>query len=252
MDGRTEKRCRTGALDRLALCLVLAALSLAAWPAAIPSAHASPAGATDAADRPPQAVAYARIAVVRVLTYYTGSGSDGVPVPVLNPCASDGVLVGTTGSGLNSYTYVLTPTAAVNPITPCQGVQAAFQQLNGRANSWSITRIQVLLNAAYTGTDDKQRGSISYTIDPALITTNGGPVGPRLLALPLSAGTPNHDLPLLAVPQASDAPPATDAGTVLDLVGHDGQLLNRRIPPRHQPPPAPRRPPVRVSASARR
>jgi serine/threonine protein phosphatase PrpC len=225
MNVRTGKRRRVEALERIALGLVLGLIALVAWPAAIPAAQAAPALAT-ASDRPPQAVSYARIAVVRVLTYYTGSGSDGVPVPVLNPCAAAGVIVGTTGSGLNSYTYVLTPTAAVNPITPCQGVQAAFQQLNGRASSWSITRIQVVLGAAYTGTADKQRGSVTYSIDPALITTNGGPVGPRLLALPLSTGSPTHDLPLLALPQASDAPPATDAGTVIDLVGHDGQLLN--------------------------
>ena len=226
MNVRREKRHQVGALEKIALGLVLGLIALAAWPIAIPTVQAAPALAS-ASDRPPQAVSYARIAVVRVLTYYSGSGSDGVPVPVLNPCAADGVLVGTTGSGLNSFSYVLTPTAAVNPITPCQGVQAAFQQLNGRANSWSITRIQVVLGVAYTGTGDKQRGSITYAIDPALITTNGGPVGPRLLALPLSAGSPTHDLPLLALPQASDAPPATNAGTVIDLVGHDGQLLSR-------------------------
>ncbi|HEV8192313.1 MAG TPA: protein phosphatase 2C domain-containing protein [Ktedonobacterales bacterium] len=225
MNAGTGKRRQVRALERIARCLVLGLVALAAWPLVIPAAQAAPALAS-APDRPPQAVSYARIAVVRVLTYYTGSGRDGVPVPVLNPCAADGVLVGTTGSGLNSYTYVLTPTDAVNPITPCQGVQAAFQQLNGRASNWSITRIQVLLGAAYTGTAGKQRGSVTYSIDPALITTNGGPVGPRLLALPLSAGSPAHDLPLLALPQASDAPPATDAGTVIDLVGHDGQLLN--------------------------
>lgn len=182
-------------------------------------------------DRPPQSVATARVAVVRVLTYYYGATSNtSAPIPVLSPCASDGVLIGTTDASgnLNSANYALTPTAAVNPLLPCQGVQAAFQQLNGTASSWGITRIVVLLNVAYTGTDQPQRGSISYTISPGLVTTNGGPGAPRLLALPLAnaTGAPNHDLPALSIPQPSDAP-ASGTPQVIDLTGHNGQPLNR-------------------------
>ena len=139
-------------------------------------------------DRPLQSVAYARVAVVRVLTYYYGVTSDAAaPVPVLAPCASDGVLIGTTDSSgnLNSANYVLTPTAAVNPLSPCQGVQAAFQQLNGRASGWGITRVIVALNASYTGTDKSQRGAITYTISPGLIIT---PLATDELTGPRGAG----------------------------------------------------------------
>ncbi len=182
-------------------------------------------------DRPLQSVAAARVAVVRVLTYYYGTTSNNAaPIPVLSPCASDGVLIGTTSQGgnLNTANYVLTPTAAVNPLAPCQGAQAAFQQLNGTASSWGITRIQVVLGVAYTGADQAQRGSITYTISPGLVTTNGGPGTPRLLALPLAnaTGSPNHDLPVLSIPQPSDAP-ASGTPQVIDLTGHDGQPLNR-------------------------
>ncbi len=182
-------------------------------------------------DRPPQSVAAARVAVVRVLTYYYGTTSNNAaPIPVLSPCASDGVLIGTTSQGgnLNTANYVLTPTAAVNPLVPCQGAQAAFQQLNGTASSWGITRIQVVLDVAYTGADQAQRGSITYNISPGLVTTNGGPGTPRLLALPLAnaTGSPNHDLPVLSIPQPSDAP-ASGTPQVIDLTGHDGQPLNR-------------------------
>ncbi|WIG58225.1 MAG: Protein serine/threonine phosphatase PrpC, regulation of stationary phase [Ktedonobacterales bacterium] len=180
--------------------------------------------------RPAQAVAYARIAVVRVLTYYNGAiSSDTAPIPWPSPCASDGALVGTTGTNLNSFNYVLTPTAAVNPIQPCQGVQVGFAQLNGRATGWSISHIDVLLDAAYTGTDAKQMGTVRFAIDPAQITTNGGPFAPTLLALPLAqvAGSPTHDLPALSVPQPSDAPADPAQNAVIDLTRHDGQPLGR-------------------------
>ena len=214
-------------LRRMALVGLACALALALG---IPLVSGQSARA-DEPDRPPQSVAYARVAVVRVLTYYYGVTSDAAaPIPVLAPCASDGVLIGTTDSSgnLNSANYVLTPTAAVNPLSPCQGVQAAFQQLNGRASGWGITRVVVVLNAAYTGTDKSQRGAVAYTISPGLITTNGGPGAPRLLALPLSngSGSPNHDLPVLSIPQPSDAP-ASGTPQVIDLTSHNGQPLNR-------------------------
>ncbi|MEO7002786.1 MAG: protein phosphatase 2C domain-containing protein [Ktedonobacterales bacterium] len=177
--------------------------------------------------RPAQSVAYARIAVVRVLTYYYGRVSGSGPIPVLNPCAADGILIGTTGANLNSYNYVLTPSAAVSPVIPCQGVQAAFQQLNGAASGWGITRIQVLLDAAYTGVGAQQMGSVVYTIDPTLIATNGDSIGPSLLALPLQPGQPSHDLPVLTTPQPSDVAPNAADASVLDLVGYSGQLLGR-------------------------
>src|SRR5262249_19817064 len=131
--------------------------------------------------RPTPAVAYARIALVRVLTYYDGKvGTGALPTPAPSPCASDGVFVGTTGSDLNSFNYVLTPTAAINPTTPCQGAQVAFQQLYGRADSWDISHIDVLLNVAYTGTGDKQVGAVKFCIDPAQNATLGEPTTPAL------------------------------------------------------------------------
>ena len=205
----------------MALLGVLALVAIAAQP--VPAQAASRAAAST---RPPQAVAYARIALVRVLTYYNGVvKSDGVPIPVLSPCASDGVLVGTTGSGLNTFSYVLTPTAAVNPFVPCQGVQAAFQQLSGAASHWSIGHIDVLLNVAYTGTSDAQIGALRYTIDPAQLSTNGGPTAPKLqlLALSIPQGSPTHDLPVLSVPQPSDAPPDPASSVLLDLTSYSGQ-----------------------------
>ncbi|HEX5439968.1 MAG TPA: hypothetical protein VFW76_03735, partial [Ktedonobacterales bacterium] len=143
---------------RVALALIASLLALS-----IPMVAGQTARA-DGSDRPPQSVAMARVAVVRVLTYYYGTTrANPAPIPVLAPCASAGVLVGTTNQSgdLNSANYVLTPTAAVNPLVPCQGAQAAFQQLNGNATSWGITRIVVALNVAYTGTEGTQRGSVT-------------------------------------------------------------------------------------------
>src|SRR5260370_3319523 len=198
---------------RLVVALALLALWAGATLPGLATAHAQPAtrapALAAAAQRPPQAVSYARIALVRVLTYYNGTvTSDPAPIPVPSACAADGVLIGTTGANLNSLDYVLVPTAAVNPITPCQGAQAAFQQLNGNAAGWSIGHIDVLLDVAYTGADESRRGSVKYSIDPSQITTNGGPHAPSLLALALTApaGTPAHDLPVLTPPQPSDAP----------------------------------------------
>ncbi|HEY7340049.1 MAG TPA: PP2C family serine/threonine-protein phosphatase [Ktedonobacterales bacterium] len=210
---------------RVALALIASLLALG-----IPMV-AGQAARADGSDRPSQSVALARVAVVRVLTYYYGTTSaNPAPIPVLAPCASDGVLVGTTdqSGNLNSANYVLTPTAAVNPLVPCQGAQAAFQQLNGNATTWGITRIVVALNVSYTGTEGTQRGSITYSISPGLVTTNGGPGAPSLLALSLSnaTGSPSHDLPVLSIPQPSDAP-ASGTPSVIDLTGQDGQPLNR-------------------------
>ena len=104
---------------RLGLAFMACAFALALG---IPLLAGQPARAAES-DRPLQSVAYAQVAVVRVLTYYYGVTSDvAAPVPVLSPCASDGVLIGTTDSSgdLNTANYVLTPTAAVNPLSPCQ------------------------------------------------------------------------------------------------------------------------------------
>ena len=216
------------------LCLLLAGLAplvgISRVQAAPASGHSRQSTAAFSASRPTQAIAYARIAVVRVLVYYNGMlNNDPAPIPVLNPCAADGVLVGTTGPNLNSFNYVLTPTAAVNPIKPCAGVQAAFEQLNGPASSWSIGHIDVLLDAAYTGIDGNQLGSVLYSIYPAEVTSDAGPSAPPLLALPLTApaGAPTHDLPVLSTPQPSDAPAHPSADTVLDLTNALGQPLNR-------------------------
>lgn len=209
-----------------ALLAIFAALSLSA-PVASATSHIHD-GRLAQSTRPTQAVAYARIALVRVLTYYDGSVSaNDTPVTSPSPCASVGVLVGTTGKGLDPFNYVLTPTAAVNPTTPCQGAQAAFQQVYGRAAVWSIGHIDVRLNVAYTGT--ARPGALQYAIDPSTISTNGGAGAPALqvLALTPTGSAPAHDLPVLAPPQPSDAPPAPSAATLLDLTGADGQPLGR-------------------------
>lgn len=214
---------RRGALALAMLCLLVCLALVAGAPASVRANPTVPATAT----RPIEAVSYARIALVRVLTYYDGTASgDAAPIPVLDPCAADGALVGTTGAGLNSFDYVLTPTAAVNPITPCQGVQAAFAQLYGNATGWSIGRIQVLLNVAYTGSGAKQMGTIAFSVDPSQIVTNGGINAAPLLALAISTPQGAHDLPVLSVPQPSD-PAATGETTVLDLTNYNGQPLGR-------------------------
>ncbi len=215
--------------------LALAVVCLAGWIALLgaPSAAvgASPAPAPHtralASGRPAEAVAYAGPAVVRVLTYYYGTTSNSGPIPVPVACAGAGALVGTTPS--NSFNYVVTATSVVNPQTPCQGVQAAFQQLNGVASqSWGLERIVVTLGAAYTGTAAQHLGAITYTVDPSVIVTTGGPFSPKLVTLPLTpaSGAPSHDLPVLTPPQPSDPPAGTDQ-TVVDLGTADGQLIAR-------------------------
>jgi LPXTG-motif cell wall-anchored protein len=221
---------RPGILVLLCL-LLLISLALLSSIGQVEASPASPRSAGRSEDsRPSEAVAYARVAVVRVLVYYNGMlNNDPAPIPVLSPCTADGALVGTTGANLNSFDYVLTPTSAVNPVKPCAGVQAAFQQLNGAASSWSISHIDVMLNAAYTGTGSNQLGSIVYNIYPAQVASNAGPTAPPLLALPLLAppGAPNHDLPVLSTPQLSDPTADPSATTVLDVTNIYGQPLGR-------------------------
>ena len=199
------------------LCVIVATAPAAAAPGVAPQAT-----------RPTEAVAYARVAVVRVLSYYYGVTSNSGPIPVLSPCIGDGALIGTTGANLNSYSYALIPTTLVNPITPCQGAQSAFAQFYGQASSWGLRRIQIDLNVAYTGVGAQQAGNATFSIDPSQLHTTGSISGPQLLALPISptAGSPSHDLPVLQTPQPSDAPPDPAAATLLDLTGQSGALLD--------------------------
>ena len=217
---------------RLALLSALLALLCATLIASPVSAASTTAPAATSAiapqvTRPTQPVAAARVAVVRVLSYYYGKTATSGPIPVLSPCVGDGALVGTTGANLNSFSYALVPTALVNPITPCQGVQTTFAQFNGQAANWGLVRIQVELNVAYTGVGAQQGGSLSFTIDPSLIRTTGSATGPQLLALPISPapGAPTHDLPVIETPQPSDAPADLAAATLIDLTGKTGALL---------------------------
>lgn len=222
LSGRVRSELRGALLAVLVLLSLIAGSLTGARPG---QAHA--ADALSGPSRPTQAVAYARVALVRVLSYYIGTSRNTGPVPIQTACSADGVLVGTVG-GINSFSYVLVPSAALSPIRPCQGVQAAFSELYGSASGWSLQRVSVLLTAGYTGTGAKQLGSIHFIIDPGTITTDGGPAAPRLLVLPITvpSGAPSHDLPLLTLPQASDAPATSDT-SALDLVGKDGQLLGR-------------------------
>ncbi|HEU0027536.1 MAG TPA: protein phosphatase 2C domain-containing protein [Ktedonobacterales bacterium] len=229
---RSGKSWGRGGTRAAGLALACALALVLALPGVAGTALAAPTSAAARADtpaHPPLNVAYARVAVVRVLTSYYGATSGAGLIPALNQCAGTGVIVGATGSNLNSFTYVLLPTALVNPINPCQGVKTTFTQFNGTPRSWGIIRIQVLLDAAYTGTGSQHMGSVTYTIDPAQIHTTGTASGPKLLALPLSipSGSPTHDLPVLQTPQASDAPPDPSTATFIDLTGQDGGALNR-------------------------
>ncbi|MDE3229138.1 MAG: serine/threonine-protein phosphatase [Chloroflexota bacterium] len=215
---RQRGRGWAASLALLGGALALLGVTLGAVPVA--AAPASPS-------RPTEAVAYARVAVARVLSYYYGKTANSGPIPILSPCIGDAALVGTTGVNLNSFNYALIPTALVNPIQPCQGAQIAFQQFNGQAATWGLIRIQVDLNVAYTGTDASQQGSVSFSIDPSQIRTTGAATGPQLLALPLAptASSPSHDLPTLETPQPSDAPADPTAATLIDLTGQTGALL---------------------------
>jgi len=207
----------------MALLCVLGALgALTPVPAAAARVNRADSG------RPAQGVAFARIAVARVLTSYYGTVGNSAPIPALNPCVAEGAFVATTDGGQNSFNYVLLPTSAVSPILPCDGVQRAFAQLHGNATTWGVSRIEVLLNIAYTGNGEAQRGSLRFTIDPARISTNGGASGPRLVAYPLSpaAGAPKHDLPILTTPQASD-PPTLGTGTAIELSNLATKALGR-------------------------
>ena len=190
-------------------------------------AAAQGAGRADSAG-PTEGVAFARIAVARVLTTYYGAVGNSAPIPSLNPCVAEGALIATTDGAQNSFNYVLLPTSAISPILPCDGVQRSFAQLHGNATSWGISRIEVVLNIAYTGNKPEQRGSLRYTIDPASISTNGGASGPRLVAYPLAptANSPKHDLPILVMPQASD-PPALGVGTAIELSNLNTKALGR-------------------------
>jgi serine/threonine protein phosphatase PrpC len=208
---------RFGALA-LAAATVVGCLSLLLTPAAAVRAASAPAlrATHKIAERPPQAVAYARPAVVRVLVRYYGTTSGGTPVPVPVFCVGTGALVGTTGA--NSFNYVLTASSLVNPNTPCEGARAAFQQINGPAQAWGVDHIEIWLGAAYTGAQPGQLGTIKYRIEAAQIVTLGGPYAPKLVALSLSslAGAPKHDLPVLQPPQPSD-PPAGSSESAMDL-----------------------------------
>ncbi|HEY7021773.1 MAG TPA: protein phosphatase 2C domain-containing protein [Ktedonobacterales bacterium] len=193
-----------------------------------PSPAAAAPRVSQADSRPTEGVAFARIAVARVLTTYYGTVGNSAPIPSLNPCVAEGALIATTDGAQNSFNYVLLPTSAISPILPCDGVQRSFAQLHGNATSWGVSRIEIVLNIAYTGNKPEQRGSLRYTIDPASISTNGGASGPRLVAYPLAptANSPKHDLPILVMPQASD-PPALGVGTAIELSNLNTKALGR-------------------------
>ena len=200
--GRSLSQSMTRATELVlvgALALAVALLGAAGTAQAAPIRAAAFSAAPS---RPAENAAYARVAVVRVLTSYYGATANAGLIPALSQCAGTGVIVGTTGSGLNSYNYVLLPTALVNPINPCQGVKTTFAQFNGSAQSWGIIKIRILLDAAYTGTGSQQMGSVTYTIDPSQIHTTGATSGPE------AAGAAAHHpqwLPLPRPPRPANA-----------------------------------------------
>jgi serine/threonine protein phosphatase PrpC len=212
-----------------AMALVGVAAMLGGLCALAPSPASAAPGVRQAdTNRPAKGFAFARIAVARVLTSYYGTVNNSAPIPALNPCVAEGAFVATTDGGQNSFNYVLLPTSAVSPILPCDGVQRSFAQLHGNATSWGVSRIEVVLNIAYTGNTEAQRGGLRFTIDPATISTNGGASGPRLVAFPLAptASAPKHDLPILTTPLASDSP-AIGVGTAIELSNLTNKALGR-------------------------
>jgi serine/threonine protein phosphatase PrpC len=220
-------RGRRGGWGAIIALVGLASL-LGGLSALAPSPVAAAPHVRRADSRPAEGVAFARVAVARVLTYYYGTVDNSAPIPALNPCVAEGAFVATTDGGQNSFNYVLLPSSAVSPILPCDGVQRSFAQVHGNGSNWGVSRIEVVLNIAYTGNAPEQRGNLRFTIDPATISTNGGASGPRLLAFPLAptANAPKHDLPILVTPQASD-PPALGVGSAIELSNLTTQPLGR-------------------------
>jgi serine/threonine protein phosphatase PrpC len=215
-------RYRFGAVALALMCLVgLAALLIA--PAAPANAHATRHARIRPADRPAPAAAYANPAVVRVLSYYYGTSGGGSLLAAPVACAGTGAIVGTTGP--NSFNYILTASALVNSSQPCEGAQAAFQQLYGPGQNWSLLNIEVWMGTAYTGDGSNQVGAIKFRVDPAQISVGASPYTQPLIVLPLAplANTPSHDLPVLQMPQPSD-PPAGPDHLVLDLGGGQAPL----------------------------
>jgi serine/threonine protein phosphatase PrpC len=219
-------RYRAGALA-LALLSVVGLAALLIAPAAPATAHATARHAPSRpADRPAPSAAYANPAVVRVLSYYYGTSGGGSLLAAPVACAGTGAIVGTTGP--NSFSYILTAAALVNPSRPCEGAQAAFQQLYGPGQNWSLLNIEVWMGTAYTGDGSHQVGAIKFRVDPAQISITASQFTQPLIVLPLAplANTPNHDLPVLQMPQPSDPPAGADQ-LVLDLGSGGQQPLGR-------------------------
>ena len=88
----SRSRDRRGTLVVVLLCVLLSGLVLLAGAGQVEAASFSVTRAKLPEDtRPAQPVAYARVAVVRVLVYYIGMlNNDPAPIPVLSPCAADG------------------------------------------------------------------------------------------------------------------------------------------------------------------
>ncbi|HEY7982898.1 MAG TPA: hypothetical protein VID73_01940, partial [Ktedonobacterales bacterium] len=211
----------------LALIGLVGLATLLIAPAPPVTAHATARHArTRPADRPAPAAAYANPAVVRVLSYYYGTSGGGSLLAAPVACAGTGAIVGTTGP--NSFNYILTASALVNPSQPCEGAQAAFQQLYGPGENWSLLNIEVWMGTAYTGDGASQVGAIKFRVDPAQISVGASPYAQPLIVLPLAplANTPSHDLPVLQMPQPSDPPAGADQ-LVLDLGSGGQQPLGR-------------------------
>ena len=147
-----------------------------------------PARAQAAFDPPPQTIAFAELAVVRLTLQYADQAS-GTPSPAL--CTGLGTIIATTGS--NSHSFILTDGQLVNPTRPCLGAITAFMNKNNgqKPSAWKLTAVSVYLNAAYAGTT-----TTALAISPDAISGAGS--GP--IVLPIQT-EPSFDLP--TVPLAS-------------------------------------------------
>jgi serine/threonine protein phosphatase PrpC len=184
-----------------ALGLMLASLLAIVWPVPARSQQ------TTLSLRPREAVAYAELAVVRLAVEYYGQTVSGTST-TLNAgpvaCTGLGAIVGDSGTGSNTHTYVLTDARLISPVTPCTGLIAAYiGEYGSQPTTWKLKSITAYLNTAYTGVGSSQVGAISFELDISAIPTLGLSGGP--IALPL-LNEPPFDLPMIQVPTSQTQP----------------------------------------------
>jgi serine/threonine protein phosphatase PrpC len=196
---------------RVALCLIGCGILLAFALMLLPAHAAAPRATT----RPPQFIAAAEPAVVRLTVQYSAQTAGGV-VPVAALCTGLGTIVAPGGAG--TLAAIVTDAQLLSPVEPCQGVRIAYQNATKTPpTGWHLDAVMAYLATNYTGAAPNQAGMSAFSINTQAITTNGLTDGPVVVPLAASAA-PAYDLPSLAL---GDAQP-NGATQLLDL-GLDGQ-----------------------------